>query len=181
MTSPIPILDTDRLRLRPFVLEDAPTVQWLASDAEVAATTLNIPHPYPDGLAAAWISGHGAAAERGVFTWAIVRRAGAALMGSITLSVNAQHRRAELGYWLGVPFWNQGYMTEAAHRVTVYGFEQLGLHRVQAACFPRNVASARVMEKAGLRYEGVLRGYARKGDTFEGIAMYAILVTDVEG
>ncbi len=172
----IPTLDTDRLRLRPFQRADAPAVQTLAGASEVATTTLNIPHPYPEGLAESWINGHRPAAAAGTrLTWAVMRPADAMLLGSITLSIVSVHLRAELGYWLGVPFWNQGYMTEAALRVTTFGFAECGLHRVEAGCFPRNPASARVLVKVGMQIEGVLRGYARKGEIFEDVAMYAVL------
>jgi RimJ/RimL family protein N-acetyltransferase len=176
MITTVPLLETGRLRLRPFAPADAPAVQHLAGAWEVARTTLNIPHPYPDGLAATWIEGQAAAAAAGTgYTWAITRRPDALLLGAISLIPSARHQRAEMGYWLGVPYWNQGYMSEAARRVVEFGFQELGLHRVQATCLPRNVASARVMEKAGLTFEGLLRGYVRKGEQFEDIAMYARL------
>jgi RimJ/RimL family protein N-acetyltransferase len=92
--------------------------------------------------------------------------------------MTSAHQRADLGYWLGVPFWGQGYATEAARLVISYGFVRLQLHRIQARCFPRNRASARVLEKVGMRYEGLLRGYLRKGDAFEDALLFAILSTD---
>jgi RimJ/RimL family protein N-acetyltransferase len=161
-------------------MEDAPAVRVLVDSAEVATMMLHIPHPYPEGLAEKWIEARRAAAERGTaLTWAISRRADTTLMGSITLSLVAAHRRAELGYWLGVPFWNQGYVTEAVRRVLAFGFHHLQLHRVQATCFQRNLASARVLEKAGLRYEGLLRGFFRKGEISEDVRMYGIVRTDL--
>ena len=151
-------------------------VRQLAGAWEVARTTLNIPHPYPEGLAVTWIEGQAAAAAAGAgYTWAITRRADALLIGAISLILSVRHQRAEMGYWLGLPYWNQGYMTEAARRVVAFGFDDLGLYRIQATCLPRNIASSRVMEKAGLTYEGLLRGYVRKGEQFEDIAMYARL------
>lgn len=175
----IHMLETDRLRLRPFTVADAPIVEVLAGAWEVAATTLHIPHPYPSGVAEEWILTHGPDAERGdALTWAVTRRTDEALLGAIRLGLNKTHRRAEMGYWLGVPFWNQGYTSEAARRVVAHGFTRLGLQRIQATCLPRNVASARVMVKAGLRYEGLLRGYVRKGETYEDIAIYAVLRHD---
>ncbi|GAC1436877.1 MAG: GNAT family protein [Chloroflexota bacterium] len=172
----IPTLRTDRLLLRPFTPRDAPTVRLLAGAAEVAATTLHIPHPYPAGAAEAWIDGHAEAAAAGrAMTWAIARDAGSAVLGAIGIHPVAAHNRAEIGYWLGVPYWGQGYMTEAARRVVAFGFEEIGLHRVQATCLPRNKASSRVMEKAGMTYEGLLRGYVRKAGVYEDLAMYAVL------
>jgi [ribosomal protein S5]-alanine N-acetyltransferase len=178
----IPPLTAERIILRSFTAEDASAVQFLAGTLEIAATTLNLPHPYPDGAAAAWIGRHAAAAaEERAYTWAIVRPADMLLLGAITLLVERQHARGALGYWLGVPYWNHGYMTESVRRVLAFGFGELRLHRIEAVCFPRNCASARVMEKAGLRYEGLLRGYVRKGDNFEDGLMYALLDEDRDG
>lgn len=179
--STIPVLETERLRLRPFVPPDAVAVRRLAGAPEVAATTLNIPHPYPQGAAEQWIGGHATAAVEGRgFTWAIVRQADDELLGAVGCTITPAHARAELGYWLGVPYWNHGYMTEAVRRVVAFGFAALGLHRIQSTALPRNVASWRVMEKAGLRREGVLRGYVRKIDAFEDIVVYGRLRPDAE-
>jgi ribosomal-protein-alanine N-acetyltransferase len=179
----IPTLETERLILRPFVLSDAPTVQALAGAPEVAATTFTIPHPYPDGCAEEWIGAHAGIAAKGIiYVFAVVRKADAALMGSISIVIGSgrPHKRALLSYWLGLPYWNQGYATEAARRVIAFGFEQLGLNRIEATHFPRNPASGRVLRKAGMRYEGTLRGYLLKGDTAEDAMMYGILRVDWE-
>lgn len=169
----IPVLETGHLQLRAFVPSDAPTVQELAGAAEVAATTLNIAHPYPDGAAQSWIASVAERAERGDgYAWAIVDRSDATLMGAISVGVHHRHQRGEIGYWLGVPFWSRGYMTEAATAVVAHAFDVIGLHRVEAMILPRNRASIRVAEKAGLRHEGTLCGYIRKGSVFEDVAIY---------
>ena len=177
----IPTLTTERVVLRPFTMGDVPAVCVLAGDATVAATTLNLPHPYPEGAASAWIDTHADAAANGDgFTWAIVHGTHGTLLGAISLGIAPRHARAELGYWLGAPYWNMGYMTEAARCVLNFGFAQLGLHRVESSCFPRNHASARVMEKVGLRHEGLLRGYIRKDKSFEDVLIYARLHSDAD-
>ncbi|PJA11681.1 MAG: hypothetical protein COX65_09825 [Elusimicrobia bacterium CG_4_10_14_0_2_um_filter_56_8] len=92
--------------------------------------------------------------------------------GSVGLSGICGHR-AELGYWLGVEYWGQGIVTEAVKMVTRYAFKELGLRRVYAHVVPANKASARVLEKAGYKYEGLLRKHAMKrGKTF-GLLLYA--------
>jgi RimJ/RimL family protein N-acetyltransferase len=175
----IPLLETARLHLRPFTPDDAPAVERLAGAAEVADTTLNIPHPYPEGIALRWIESHGDAAERGLaLTWAITDRASGELYGAISLALNQRHAHAELGYWLGLPYWNRGYTTEAAAVVLTHGFTVLGLHRVVARHFARNPASGRVMQKIGMQHEGVQREHFRKGERFEDLVCYGILRTD---
>lgn len=172
-------LITERLLLRPFTLSDAPEVQRLAGASEIADTTSNIPHPYPEGAAEAWIAEHAAQIAAGTdYPFAIIRRADETLVGAIGLHVQPAHHRAEMGYWIGVPYWRQGYATEAARRVIAFGFDTLGLNRIYATYFTRNPASRRVMEKAGMRYEGTLREWIRKADRYEDCGICAILRKD---
>lgn len=172
------MLETVRLILRSFTLEDAPAVNTLASEPQVAATSLNIPHPYPESLAAEWISSHADLATKGMYIGAIVRRDDTVLIGSISLAINARHSRAELGYWIGLPYWGQGYATEAAKRVIAWGFDEHGLNRIFAQHFANNPASGRVMQKAGMHYEGMLRHCVQKDGVYHDTAIYAILKGD---
>ncbi len=175
-----PELSTERLLLRPFALADAQRVQELAGSAAIADTTMHIPHPYPAGLAAEWISHHDANWEEGrSVTFAIVRQADNVLMGAISLGFDPENESAEMGYWLGEPYWNHGYTTEAARAVIKFGFNVVGLNRIFAQYFTRNPASGRVMAKAGMRYEGCLRQRLKKADHFEDVGVYAILKSDL--
>jgi ribosomal-protein-alanine N-acetyltransferase len=177
-----PHLETERLILRQFSPDDAPEVQRLAGDRAVASTTQTIPHPYQDGVAEAWIATHAPAFERGEsVSFAVVRREAGQLVGAIGLRLAPQHERAELGYWIGVPYWNQGYATEAARAVITYAFQTLGLNKVYAQHLTRNPASGRVMQKAGMRPEGILRAHVKKWGAFEDLATYSILRWEFEG
>ena len=174
-----PTLTTARLLLRPFAPDDAAAVERLVSAREVADTTLTIPHPYPAGGAAAWIAGHAAAWEAGArLVYALAARADGAIVGAMGLTIAAEHRRAELGYWVGVPWWNQGYATEAGRALLAHAFGPLALHRVQAHHFVRNPASGRVMQKLGMRHEGTHRGAVLKWGRFEDLESYAVLASD---
>jgi len=171
-----PTIETERLVLRPFRLEDAPEVQRLCSAREIAAGTLEIPHPYPDGAAEAWIAGHAEAGER--VELAIELRGEAALVGAIGLNLEREHSRAELGYWIGVPYWRRGHATEAAHAVVDYAFAEEGLNRVFAFHFTTNPASGRVLEKVGMSHEGTRRGHSLKWGEFLDSEAYAVLRSD---
>jgi ribosomal-protein-alanine N-acetyltransferase len=176
---PMPRLETERLTLRPFELADAQEVQRLAGDRAIADTTLNIPHPYIDGEAEKWISTHRPKFESGEFaTFAIVLRGSEALIGAISLHLSRRFDRAELGYWIGTPYWNEGYCTEAGQAVLGYGFKELGLNRIHAHYLKRNAASGRVMQKLGMSQEGILRQHVKKWDRYEDIVVYAILRED---
>ncbi|HET7565509.1 MAG TPA: GNAT family N-acetyltransferase [Gemmatimonadaceae bacterium] len=171
-----PTLETERLALRPFMLTDAPDVERLAGDRDVAVNTLNIPHPYDQATAELWISTHEVSFAVGQqVTFAITDRATGALMGAISLTINTEHERAELGYWIGKEFWGCGYTTEAAAVVLRYAFQVLEVNRVFACHFTRNPASGRVMQKIGMRYEGRLRQHVKKWGEWEDIEMYSVL------
>lgn len=178
VAGPHPILRTARLVLRPFVLADAPVVQRLAGDENVASTTLNIPHPYEDGMAERWIERQTREWEAQTSLVLAVTTGDDGLVGAVSLALTPAHGRAELGYWIGVPFWNRGYATEAAAALVAYGFDELGLNRVLARHITRNPASGRVISKLGMRPEGVMREHIMKGDEPEDIAIYAILRSD---
>ena len=171
-----PTLTTERLVLRPFGLNDAPAVRRMAGDRAVADTTERIPHPYEDGMAEPWIATH---AERfrqhQGCEFAVVLKETSELIGAIGLTLSMAHLRGELGYWIGKPFWGQGYCTEAARAIMDFGFNTIGLHRIQDRHMSRNPASGRVMLKLGMQHEGRLRGYMRKWGVFEDVDVYGAL------
>jgi RimJ/RimL family protein N-acetyltransferase len=171
-----PTVETGRLLLRPFRTADADAVQRLAGDRAVADTTLNVPHPYEDGMAEKWIANHRDWFDRGQqAVFAIVLRSAATPLGAIELRINREDQRGELGYWIGRPHWNQGYCTEAGRAMLRFGFESLDLNRIFAHHFARNPASGRVLQKLGMTHEGCLRQHVRKWDGFEDLELYAIL------
>jgi ribosomal-protein-alanine N-acetyltransferase len=177
-----PRLRTERLCLRPFALTDAPVVRELAGQREIASTTLNVPHPYEAGMAEEWISTHQTSFERGeLVNFAVTLREGGTLVGAIGLVITQRYNRAEMGYWIGKPYWGRGYCSEAAMALVKYGFGELELNRIFAHHFTRNPASGRVMQKIGMRHEGHLRQHVRKWDVYEDEELYGILRADFDG
>ncbi len=177
----IPTLETERLVLRPFGLQDAADVQRLAGDRDIADTTLNIPHPYEDGMAEEWISKHQDSfiKDQGV-TFAITCNSNGSLVGAISLMGIAKGHKAELGYWVGKPYWNSGFCTEAGQALLRYAFTELSLLRIHASYITRNPASGRVMQKLGMRHEGTLRQHIKKWDKCEDLELYGILKEEWE-
>lgn len=174
-----PVLTTERLTLRPLRLADAPSVQKLAGAKEIAATMTNLPHPYGDGLAEAWINSLSEVFEKGrEVHFAITQRDADTLIGVVGLFGIAPGHMAELGYWIGLPYWNQGYCTEAVRSVVEYGFKTLGLRRIHASCSNSNPASARVLEKIGMNPEGVRRQHRQKWGQYYDVFLYGILRDD---
>jgi RimJ/RimL family protein N-acetyltransferase len=172
----IPELATDRLVLRAFTSADAEGIRDLAGSREVAATIDGIPNPYPEPAAGVWIASHAFDAEAGTsYTWAITRRHDATLIGAVAVYIEIEHQRGGIRYWAGRPYWNQGFITEAAQCVVAHAFTSLAIHRIQAFCIPVNTGSVRVLEKLGFRHEGVLRDYVYKWEHFEDRAVYGLL------
>ena len=147
-----PLLTTQRLLLRPLQLSDATRVQALAGDEQIANGTLNIPHPYTDGVAGQWIGKHLAGWHRGQSAiYAITLKTSQQLIGCIGLH-NIQNGKAQLGYWIGVPYWGQGYCTEAAGRIAEFGFKRLKLETIYGQHFSRETNPGKVMQKIGMTH-----------------------------
>ncbi len=171
-----PTLTTARLTLRPFRLTDGARVQELASDRTIAANTMTIPHPYPDGESEAWITKHLSHFEQGIgVNFAIVVTTTQELIGSIGMGIDQDHCCAEIGYWIGDAYRGHGYCTEAGRALLQFGFETLGSHRIRAEHFAHNPASGRVMQKLGMTYEGCSRQAILKWGEFLDVHQYAIL------
>lgn len=154
-------------------------MRQLAGDRAVADTTVAIPHPYMDGDAELWIATHQYEFDQGKSAiFAVVRKADSVLIGAIGLMRIAAGHQAELGYWIGRPFWNQGFCTEACKEVLRYAFSDLDLIRVHCNHFSRNPASGRVMRKLGMQHEGLRKQHIKKWDQFEDVELYGILKAD---
>lgn len=176
-----PRIQTERLLLRDFTQTDAPEVQRLAGERVIAATTAAIPHPYEDGMAEEWIGSHEERFREGKSVpFAITLRSDGSLLGAIGLTIHRQHDTAEMGYWVGKPYWNRGYCTEAARAVLRFGYEELGLHRIYAYCFASNPASGCVLEKIGMKCEGLQRQHFKKWDVYQDVEIYGILRSEYE-
>ena len=167
-----PTLETARLILRPYTESDIPDLVSLVGAREVAATTLRIPHPYIEQDARAFLE----IAREGNRIWlAVTLRGDGSQIGGMGLTVDEQHQHAELGYWLGLPYWRQGYATEGTRAMLRYGFEDLGLHRIFASHFKHNPASGNILRKLGMRHEGCQREHLRKWGEFVDSELYGIL------
>lgn len=173
------ILTTRRLILRPIRLGEAPLYY---EDARLPEVNVAAGMPAPKSFAE---------------TRARVRKAAAAWKGRgprrMAFSIYLKKERAwigginirwphngvgELGYALRPAFWGKGYATEAVRAVTALGFRKFAAHRVQATCWVRNTGSGRVLEKAGFRREGRLRGFMRVGDRVRDEFGYGITRAD---
>jgi ribosomal-protein-alanine N-acetyltransferase len=167
-----PTLETTRLRLRPYTEADIAELLPLIGTREVAATTLRIAHPYTEADAKDFLQ---LAQEPDKLWLAITLRSDGRQIGGMGLRLDPPHQHGEIGYWLGVAYWGEGYATEAAREMMRYGFEELALHRIYASHFGHNPASGRILRKLGMRYEGCQRQHLRKWDRYVDSELYGIL------
>ena len=170
------VLETERLTLNHFTEADIPELVPLIGAREVAENTLRIPHPYEEKHAREFLA---SVAKENELRLAIRRRNDGRICGGIGLHPDMQHQRAELGYWIGVPYWGNGYATEAARAIVRYGFDNFGLNRIFAAHFQGNEASGNVLRKIGMKHEGRARQAILKWGNFLDLEMYAILRDDM--
>ena len=173
-------LTSARLLLRPFTQDDAPEVARLCNNERLNRRVLHLPYPYTEADARAWIGLHAERIAAGrAYEFAVTDRESGALYGCAGLiGCDADNRRAEAGYWLGEPYWGRGYATEALGALLAFAFMTLDLNRTGARHFGPNPTSDRVMEKCGMRREGVLREYILKNGAFEDAVCCGILKSE---
>jgi ribosomal-protein-alanine N-acetyltransferase len=140
---------TPRLLLRTLELSDAARISLLAGDYDVASMTGTIPHPYSEQMAADWLASVLAGEEGVVFA---IERPGALIGCTGYRGFGEDH--AELGYWIGKPYWGMGYATEAVRALILHAFEADGVDYLKVGHFSDNPASARIIAKFGFVPQG---------------------------
>jgi ribosomal-protein-alanine N-acetyltransferase len=175
MTNTLPTLYTPRLLLRAFGLADVPHLVALANNYEVAKNTLNIPHPYHEEDARRWvhITDENCQQQTG-YAFALELRATGEFIGGMGLTLERRFDRAEVGYWLGPPYWGQGLASEALAAVLRFGFEELKLNKIYATHIAENPASGRVMLKNGMVKEGELVQHIKRDGRYHDLWQYRL-------
>jgi len=169
-------IETRRLILRPLAIADAARVQTLAGNSQIAAMTENIPHPYEQGMAEIWINSlHAGWEAQNQAGFAFCLKENQDLIGCCGLNIVKKHKRASLGYWVGIDYWGNGYCTEAAAAVIEFGFSRLHLHRIEAQHLSKNPASGAVMKKIGMQHEATMLDYVYKENSHHNMEQYSIL------
>lgn len=173
-------ITTERLLLRPLTLDDAPAMfyNW-ARDEDVARYVTWDTHTSLEEtreLLSLWTKQYD---QPDFYIWGMVIKETEELIGTFAfVSISDRDQVAELGYAIGKNWWNQGYTTEAGRAILSFGFDQLGLNRIQAVHDIRNPASGRVMEKLGMTHEGTIRQTRLVKGRFISICLYGILAEE---
>jgi ribosomal-protein-alanine N-acetyltransferase len=179
----LPELETERLLLRRMRPDDAEDMFAYASDPEVTRYVLWDTHrSIEDTRNFLRFATEGY--ERGDFGgWGLVLKASGAFVGTCGMEANHQreHSRAELGYVLAREHWGRGLIPEAVRCMIRFCFGRMDLNRVEARCIAENTASARVMEKVGMTWEGTLREREYIKGAYRDMKLYSILRREYRG
>lgn len=178
---PHPAIRTTRLLLRPFDVDDVSALAALAGSRRIADTMISVPHPYSEEEATTDIARyHREWANGSAVNLAIALPVHAhQLIGYIAVKhIDREHKEGELSFWIAEPAAGKGYVTEAAHAVLDYAFDELGLNRICAYHMVRNPGSERVLRKIGMVQEGRLRQRVNKWGVYEDVLLWAALRQD---
>jgi len=174
-----PAIETSRLLLRPMEIGDAPAIHAYWSDPEFHRYVSTEPPASPDAareMVQGWIA---LAAEKRRPFWVMVAKESNQVVGTISINVlDLTNHCGQLGYEVAREQWGKGIATEAVRAVLSYGFGTMGLNRIAAYCWDGNVASQRVMEKAGMRYEGTLRQVRYAKGAYHDMRLHARLASE---
>lgn len=178
-TNAFPQYETERLILRKLTMDDAQDVFDYASNPEVSQYVTWETHRIIDDTIA-FLEMTIAKYEQNINEdWGLVFKANGKLIGTCGfVNWNKQHHSAEIGYVLSQDYWNQGIMTEVVLELIRHGFEKMGLNRIEAHHMIDNNASGRVMQKAGMTLEGVIREKFFAKGNYHNVKLYSILKSD---
>ncbi|NTB95206.1 GNAT family N-acetyltransferase [Agrobacterium tumefaciens] len=151
--SDCPVLLSQRLVLRKPHEEDIDALAHLANNANIATMVSRMPHPYTAKDAVDFVR-RSKAGEIGKCVYAITRMDNGEFLGCCALEPQEDEKTLEIGYWLGEPYWNRGYMTEAAHALIDMAFRTREIDQIDARCRVTNIASRRVIQKCGFQFQG---------------------------
>jgi len=175
-----PVFETERLILRKLTRADAEEYHIVASDPEVAAQTTWTRHATIEETEAFLERVEERRALRQAYHWGIILKSNGALIGrSGIIHIDEVHEKAEIGYALSSRYWNEGIVTEATRPIISYLLQTIEMNRLEARCNDSNPGSYRVMEKVGMRFEGLMRKQLKIKDAFLDQRLYAILRSDM--
>jgi len=174
--SNIPILYTKSLILKKMTLKDAEDLFEYASDPEVTKYVTWAPHKSIDDSIDFLKSVLRRYENNEVSEWGIVYKENNKFIGTCGYVLWVPvHSLAEIAFALSMEYWGKGLMTEAVKEVIKYGFEKMNLNRIYARCFVENIGSQKVLEKVGMKFEGILREQMFIKSKFSDMKIYSIL------
>lgn len=174
------MLVSERLHFAPISQYCIPNIVKLLEDYETVYLLTYAPFPYTEQDALIWVNHVTNLNNNGYgYFWGIYNQDNN-FIGTVGLSVDPEHEKGELHYWLGKDYWGQGYATESAKRIIKFAFENKHLERLMVNCLTRNIRSQRVIEKCGFVFEGEADHYVKRFGIFENVKFYRLLSSDFQ-
>lgn len=174
--SNFPQITTQRLILNQPNERDLETIVDILNNKVYSENTINIPFPYSEADARYWLElSKNGFENKNQYIFAIRLKSNSKLIGGIDLGINRRFNKAELGYWIDIKYWNNGFASEAAKAIIEFGFENLKLKRIFASHFDYNPSSGNVMKKIGMKKEGILKFHTMKNGEYQHHILYAII------
>lgn len=175
----LPTLETERLILRKITMDDAADIHTYVSNPEVSKyvfwevhRSLSATEDYIKFILDLYENGK-------LSPWGIQYKEDGRIIGTVDfINWQTNHRTAEIGYALSEDYWGKGIATEAAKGLINFGFNYMDLVRIQAKCLVENAGSERVMEKAGMAFEGILRKFIFIKGAHYDVKMFSIINED---
>ena len=171
-------LETERLMLIPMTdckEKYYPELAKLLNDKEIYENTESLPFPYTEAHARDYVSGSQQRYERGMLDYMIFLKGTMQVVGGIAFAYQKSNHSGALSFWTGTKFWNLGYCSEATQKIIFQAFTSWNINRIFGYHFLFNKSSERVMQKNGMKFEGILREHKFKNGQFYDVGLYAIL------
>jgi ribosomal-protein-alanine N-acetyltransferase len=175
----LPIIEANRVYLRPVVADDAEALFTIFSDPQVMRYWSTPPLADRNAARELVREIHEGFERRAMLKWGLSLQMPDTLIGTTTLfNLNMENGRAEIGYCLGREHWGNGYMHEALQALLKYSFESLDFRRLEADVDPRNITSIRTLERLGFQREGYLRERWHVNGEIQDTVFYGLLRHD---
>lgn len=176
----IPNLETNRLVLRKLEVSDAEEYFSVLSDPEtIKHTRWDLFNTVEDSIAYL-IYLEQKYQSRQAFHWGIIEKDSQKLIGRVAfISFDEENDRTEIGYVISKHYWNKGFISEAIQELIKYGFNELGVNRIEARCNEDNIGSERVMQKVGMKFEGILREQLKMKGNYKNQKHYSLIRSDL--
>ncbi|MEE0857913.1 MAG: GNAT family N-acetyltransferase [Acutalibacteraceae bacterium] len=171
------MFETNRFIIRPYNQSDDKDLLNTIGKYDIYKTTYGIPHPCSIKYARKWIKNvvDNALANR-AYEYAIINKSDNVYLGNVGLiNIDIANRKCDISYFVDPCYWGCGVATEVSAELIKYAFYNLNMNRIGGMCMEHNTASARVMEKLLMEYEGTMRGYFIKDNELINVKIYSIL------
>lgn len=176
-----PIIESDKFLLREMSLKDVDDMFCYYSNPEMMKFTSTEVHTSKEETLARIVKLSNSFNSKKGIAWVIEDKESNRVIGDIGIYyITKDYKKAGIGFNIAQTYWNKGYGTQALTLVLRHAITKMNINRIEATCKVDNIASARVMEKSGMHYEGTLRQYSDKNGMYYDVKMYSLIKDDIE-